>query len=257
MLPFFLVAISNGSFGLALVLFVATGISDGVDGYLARRFDMKSALGAYLDPIADKLVMMSSYVFLSISSYPGQYKIPFWLVVLVVSRDVLLLTVALLLILTGSKVRFPADVGRQGRDRDDDRQCGDRPLREPLGLARADGPRGIRSRGDRRRLLRIPVRLSRGPGRGGDGAPRDPAAPPVAAGLPPLRRDARRGGRSPGRYARTSGRSPTWTPTPSLAARYGNEIPVLFVNGRLFAKIRLPRLAARLRLLRAAGVDGR
>jgi hypothetical protein len=88
MLPFFLVAISNGSFGLALVLFVAAGISDGVDGYLARRFDMKSALGAYLDPIADKLVMMSSYVFLSISSYPGQYKIPFWLVVLVVSRDV-------------------------------------------------------------------------------------------------------------------------------------------------------------------------
>jgi cardiolipin synthase len=106
MLPFFLVAISNGSFGLALGLFVAAGISDGIDGYLARRFDMKSALGAYLDPIADKLMMMSSYVFLSIPSYPGQYKIPVWLVVLVVSRDVLLLTVALLLVLTGSRVRF-------------------------------------------------------------------------------------------------------------------------------------------------------
>ena len=107
MLPFFLVAIYDGSFLLALVLFVAAGISDGIDGYLARRFDMSSALGAYLDPIADKLVMMSSYVFLSIPSYPGQFKIPFWVVVLVVSRDVLLLTVALLLILTGSKHRFP------------------------------------------------------------------------------------------------------------------------------------------------------
>lgn len=113
MLPFFLVAISNGSYALALSLFVAAGISDGIDGYLARRFDMKSALGAYLDPIADKLMMMSSYVFLSIPSYPGQFKIPVWLVVLVVSRDVLLLTVALLLILTGSRRRFePTWVGK-------------------------------------------------------------------------------------------------------------------------------------------------
>lgn len=108
MLPFFLVAISNGRFDIALGLFVAAGISDGIDGYLARRFDMKSALGAYLDPIADKLMMMSSYLFLAIPSYPGHYKIPVWLAVLVVSRDVLMLTVALLLILTSSKRRFPA-----------------------------------------------------------------------------------------------------------------------------------------------------
>jgi cardiolipin synthase (CMP-forming) len=113
MLPFFLVAISDGSFGLALILFVAAGISDGIDGYLARRFDMKSAFGAYLDPIADKLMMMSSYVFLSIPSYPGTYKIPLWLVVMVVSRDVLMLTVALLLILSSIKHRFtPTWVGK-------------------------------------------------------------------------------------------------------------------------------------------------
>src|SRR5262249_60287626 len=60
-LPFFLYAISQADFGVALTLFVAAGISDGVDGYLARRFDMKSALGAYLDPIADKLLMISSF----------------------------------------------------------------------------------------------------------------------------------------------------------------------------------------------------
>jgi cardiolipin synthase len=106
-LPFFLYAISQADFGVALALFVAAGISDGVDGYLARRFNMKSALGAYLDPIADKLLMITSYLFLSVPSFPGAIKVPVWLAFLVISRDLLLMTVALLLILTSNKRRFP------------------------------------------------------------------------------------------------------------------------------------------------------
>lgn len=106
-LPFFLYTISIGRFDVALALFVGAGISDGIDGYLARRFDMKSALGAYLDPIADKLLLMSSYVFLAIPSFPASVKVPPWLAFLVVSRDLLLLTVGLLMILTSSKRRFP------------------------------------------------------------------------------------------------------------------------------------------------------
>lgn len=106
-LPFFLFAISAGDFGVALTIFVAAGISDGIDGFLARRFDMKSALGAYLDPIADKLLMMSSYLFLAVPSFPAAVKVPVWLAVLVISRDLLLLTVALLLILTSSMRQFP------------------------------------------------------------------------------------------------------------------------------------------------------
>ncbi len=106
-LPFFLLSIAEGRFGIALALFVAAGISDGVDGYLARRFRMNSALGAYLDPIADKLLLMSSYLFLAVPSYPATVKIPVWLAVLVLSRDFLILTVALLLILSSSKRRFP------------------------------------------------------------------------------------------------------------------------------------------------------
>lgn len=106
-LPFFLLAIAEGSFGIALVIFVAAGISDGVDGYLARRFGMNSALGAYLDPIADKLLLMSSYLFLAIPSYPATVKVPVWLAVIVISRDILLMLVALLLILTSNKKRFP------------------------------------------------------------------------------------------------------------------------------------------------------
>jgi len=106
-LPFFLLSIAEGRFGIALTLFVAAGISDGVDGYLARRLQMNSALGAYLDPIADKLLLMSSYLFLAVPSYPATVKMPVWLAVLVISRDVLLLLVALLLILTSNKRRFP------------------------------------------------------------------------------------------------------------------------------------------------------
>lgn len=106
-IPFFLLAISDGRFGIALAIFVAAGISDGIDGYLARRFDMKSALGAYLDPIADKVMLMSSFLFLAIPSYPGRVKVPVWLAVLVLSRDGLLLLVALLFILTSTKRRFP------------------------------------------------------------------------------------------------------------------------------------------------------
>jgi cardiolipin synthase len=106
-LPFFLVAISDGKFGIALAIFVAAGLSDGIDGFLARNFDMKSALGAYLDPIADKLMLMSSYLFLAIPSYPAPVKVPVWLSVMVISRDFLLLLVALLMILATSRRRFP------------------------------------------------------------------------------------------------------------------------------------------------------
>jgi cardiolipin synthase len=106
-LPFFLSAISAGRFAIALVIFVAAGISDGIDGYLARRFDMKSALGAYLDPIADKLLMMSSYLFLAIPSFPAAVKVPIWLAVLVISRDILLMTVGLLMILSSGVRKFP------------------------------------------------------------------------------------------------------------------------------------------------------
>src|SRR5262249_58609371 len=86
-LPFFLLCVSDGRFGLALVIFVAAGISDGIDGYLARRFDMRSALGSYLDPIADNLLLISSYLFLAVPSFPARVKIPVWLAFLLIFLD--------------------------------------------------------------------------------------------------------------------------------------------------------------------------
>jgi cardiolipin synthase len=106
-IPGFLYCISEGRHEAALVLFVAAGISDGLDGYLARRFDMKSAFGAALDPIADKLMMMSSYVMLSIPAYSGRIHVPPGLTILVISRDFLILLIALLMLLTTNIRSFP------------------------------------------------------------------------------------------------------------------------------------------------------
>jgi cardiolipin synthase (CMP-forming) len=108
MLPPFLYAIAAGRPRAALVLFVVAGISDGLDGYLARVLDMRSAFGAILDPIADKLLLMSSYIMLAVPVYTARVHIPVSLSILVISRDFLLLLVGLLIILTTSIRKFPA-----------------------------------------------------------------------------------------------------------------------------------------------------
>ena len=77
--------IISGEFSLAFAAFVAAGISDGVDGFIARKFNQRSELGAYLDPIADKALLVSIYISLGLLKF-----LPAWLVLLVVTRDVLI-----------------------------------------------------------------------------------------------------------------------------------------------------------------------
>ncbi|WP_099866276.1 CDP-alcohol phosphatidyltransferase family protein [Pararhizobium haloflavum] len=84
--PAFVYAMLLGNLDLAFALFLAAGISDGIDGFIARHFDQRSELGAYLDPIADKLLLVSVFVMLG---YLGE--LPLWLVVMVVSRDLLIM----------------------------------------------------------------------------------------------------------------------------------------------------------------------
>ncbi len=86
---------------LALVGFVVAGVSDGVDGFIARRYNMRSELGTYLDPIADKLLLVS--VFLALA-YIGA--IPTWLVVLVVSRDAMIVSGVMLSTVMGNPVEM-------------------------------------------------------------------------------------------------------------------------------------------------------
>jgi len=75
----------------AFVLFLLAGVSDAADGYLAKRFQWRTELGSYLDPIADKLLLMSIYVTLGFSNH-----LPAWLVIAVVSRDILIIGAFLL-----------------------------------------------------------------------------------------------------------------------------------------------------------------
>ena len=75
----------------AFVLFLLAGFSDAADGYLAKRFQWHTELGAYLDPIADKLLLMSIYITLGFSNH-----LPAWLVIAVVSRDILIIGAFLL-----------------------------------------------------------------------------------------------------------------------------------------------------------------
>ena len=80
-----LMLILKGSFGWALALFWVAGFSDGVDGYLAKRFEWRTRLGALLDPIADKLLVAGLFVTLAYTQ-----DIPVWLAAVVIMRDVVI-----------------------------------------------------------------------------------------------------------------------------------------------------------------------
>jgi len=82
LVPVVVWAIAAGQMQAAFLLFLAAAISDAIDGFLAKRFGMKTELGAYLDPLADKVMIVSIYVTLGITAV-----IPLWIVILVVSRD--------------------------------------------------------------------------------------------------------------------------------------------------------------------------
>ncbi len=99
LVPVVVWAIASGRIRLAFLLFLVAAISDAVDGFLAKRFGMQTELGAYLDPSADKIMIVSIYVTLGISGV-----IPLWIVILVVSRDLLIVGAIILSWLAGNPV---------------------------------------------------------------------------------------------------------------------------------------------------------
>lgn len=104
-LPFFLIAIEYDKYTWALGILVLAGLSDGLDGILARGLNQKTPLGAYLDPIADKLLLSSSYFILALKQ-----KISWWLTILVLGRDVLILTAAAVILITVGYRPFPPTI---------------------------------------------------------------------------------------------------------------------------------------------------
>ena len=99
--PVSLWAITSGEMRIAFILFLVAGLSDLVDGFLAKRFGMATELGAYLDPLADKAMIISIYVALGIVE-----AIPRWLVILVVSRDIMIVGAVILSWLVDKPVKL-------------------------------------------------------------------------------------------------------------------------------------------------------
>ena len=92
----------------AITIFILAAVSDGLDGYVARRYNQRSTLGVYLDPIADKGLLLSGIITLSISNWsesaPGYGRFPAWFPVLVISRDAVILVGTMILYLLNGKV---------------------------------------------------------------------------------------------------------------------------------------------------------
>ena len=118
LIPVFVSLLFYQRFILALGIFVLAGVTDGLDGLLARRFNQKSQLGTILDPIADKLMLVTSFVVLSMRSVfpqplPSHLPVPFWVTVAVISRDVFILVgAAAINIVTGFRGFRPSILGK-------------------------------------------------------------------------------------------------------------------------------------------------
>lgn len=105
-IPFFVAASIAGRYNLAFALFVGAGVTDAFDGYVARRLNQKSSLGAFLDPTADKIMMFTAYI---LYTFRGaiEHRIPVWLTLTFFMRDFLIALFAYLLYTRINVRRFP------------------------------------------------------------------------------------------------------------------------------------------------------
>ena len=98
---------------LGILTFAVASICDGVDGYIARRYNQRSELGAILDPLADKLLLVSGVVVLSFDHQPYLSSIPIWLTVTIIGRDILLLVGMVVIQMTVGKLKvMPRFIGK-------------------------------------------------------------------------------------------------------------------------------------------------
>src|SRR4030088_636003 len=118
LIPVFVSMLFYQRFVWALGAFVIAGVTDGLDGLLARRFQQQSPLGRILDPIADKLMLVTAFVVLSMRSVfptplPKHLPIPFWVTITVISRDVfILIGAAAINMVTGFRAFRPSWPGK-------------------------------------------------------------------------------------------------------------------------------------------------
>lgn len=113
LIPAFVILYVYGHRGWALITFFAAGITDLFDGLIARRSGQKTTLGAWLDPMADKLLLLTMFVMLTLPDIGSANRVPLWFTVLVISRDVaIVVTVAVVNLAVGPRTFRPSIFGK-------------------------------------------------------------------------------------------------------------------------------------------------
>ena len=113
LIPAFVILLMYGHTGWALVIFLAAGLTDLLDGLIARATGQKTTLGAWLDPMADKLLLVTMFVMLTLPDIGSANRLPLWFTVLVISRDVaIVLTVAVVNLAVGPRTFRPSLLGK-------------------------------------------------------------------------------------------------------------------------------------------------
>ena len=113
LVPAFVILTVYGYFGWALIVFAVAGLTDLLDGLIARRFSRRTSLGAWLDPMADKLLIVATVSVLTLPGLGLVNKLPVWLTILIISRDLLIvLTVAVINLAIGRREFRPSIYGK-------------------------------------------------------------------------------------------------------------------------------------------------
>jgi cardiolipin synthase len=113
LIPAFVLCVVYGRFGWALVIFVVAGATDALDGLIARRANQRTSLGAWLDPAADKLLLVTTFIVLTLPNLGLPNRVPLWLTILIISRDIaIVLTVAIVNLATGPRTFRPSLLGK-------------------------------------------------------------------------------------------------------------------------------------------------
>jgi cardiolipin synthase (CMP-forming) len=113
LIPAFVILVIYGYLGWALIVFASACLTDALDGLTARWSDQKSTLGAWLDPMADKLLALSTFIVLTVPWLGLANPLPIWLTVLIISRDVVIvLTVAIVNLAVGPRTFRPSMFGK-------------------------------------------------------------------------------------------------------------------------------------------------
>lgn len=111
--PLFVILVVYGMLGAALLSFIIAGVTDALDGLIARRAGQRTSLGAWLDPMADKLLLVTMFVVLTLPGIGSANRLPLWFTILVISRDVAIVaTVAVINLAVGPRTFRPSIFGK-------------------------------------------------------------------------------------------------------------------------------------------------